>query len=91
MQPPGWILVDSSIATGLDTAIDKGANIFDPPGGDARPEFHGLWESTGFDPAHHVDLLTGIGPSGPRIDLSLRRPLFGSSVVKFGSVVEGAG
>jgi hypothetical protein len=64
MQPPGWILVDSSIATGLDTAIDKGANIFDPPGGDARPEFHGLWESTGFDPCPPCRFADGNRPFG---------------------------
>ena len=49
MKQRVWVLADSTFASRLDTAIDKGANIFDPPGGGSRPEFHGFRESAGFD------------------------------------------
>ncbi len=41
------------------------------------PSFTGSGKRPDLTPAHHVDLETGIGPSGPRIDLSRTKPVSG--------------
>jgi len=64
MKPRAWVLADSLIAPSLDTAIDKGANILDPPGCGSRPELHGLWEAAGFNPLPPHGFADGNRPSG---------------------------
>jgi hypothetical protein len=41
------------------------------------PSFTGWGNRPDFTPAHQVDLLTGIGPLGARIDASLKNPVSG--------------
>jgi hypothetical protein len=43
------------------------------------PSFTGLGYRPDLTPAHHVERLTGIGPCGARIEVSLRNPVAGSS------------
>jgi hypothetical protein len=43
------------------------------------PSFTGFGNRPALIPAHHVDLLTGMGPRGARIDASRRKPVVGSS------------
>ena len=43
------------------------------------PSFTGLGKRPALTPAHHVDLLTGMGPRGARIDASRTKPVVGSS------------
>ena len=64
MKPRAWVLADSLIAPGLDTTIDKGANILDPPGCGSRPEFHRLWEAAAFDPRPPRGFAHGNRPIG---------------------------
>lgn len=44
------------------------------------PSFTGFGKRPSLMPAHHVDLLTGIGPFGERIEASRTKPVVGSSV-----------
>jgi hypothetical protein len=39
------------------------------------PSFTGLGYRPDLTPAHHVDLLTGIGPAGPMIALKRMKPV----------------
>ena len=44
------------------------------------PSFTGLGNRPSLTPAHQVDLLTGIGPLGARMDGSRTKPVEGSSL-----------
>src|SRR5258706_1429488 len=43
------------------------------------PSFNGLGKRPDLTPSHQVDLLTGIGPFGARMDANLTKPLAGNS------------
>jgi hypothetical protein len=45
------------------------------------PSLTGFGNRPDLTPAHHVDLLTGIGPFGPRIEESRIKPVSGREVV----------
>ena len=45
-----------------------------------RPSFTGFGKRPSLTPAHHVDLLTGIGPLGAMMEGSRTKPVEGSSV-----------
>lgn len=49
------------------------------------PSLTGWGKRPSFMPAHHVDLLTGIGPRGAMIAESLTKPVVGKSTL-FGTV-----
>lgn len=51
------------------------------------PSLSGCGKRPLLTPAHHVDLLTGIGPTGPMIDDSRTRPLLGRLAVAVSETV----
>jgi hypothetical protein len=46
------------------------------------PSFTGFGKRPDLMPAHHVDLLTGIGPAGAMIEESRTKPVFGRGLCR---------